>query len=200
MRILNSCVVLQDSILQTGVYASRSNHPLRCSITRIRKDISAASFCSGKLLERSDECVLLPCFNAQPDIFAAMNCCVVALSLFFSVNLNWSVGLHSAMTHKIRGVDVEKYAYYVNKLRQNVGLETWIWRQIVTSQTAHTKYKWPPYDPERNPLMEIFCVRHWLSCSSFIQISIVRTHVWVKMRRNSSVVRGTPIAQYKSFY
>ena len=20
--------------------------------------------------------------------------------------------------------------------------------QIVTSQTAHTKYKWPPYDPE----------------------------------------------------
>ena len=34
------------------------------------KDISAASFCSGKLLGRSDECVLLPCFNAQPDIFA----------------------------------------------------------------------------------------------------------------------------------
>ena len=38
--------------------------------------------------------------------------------------------------------------YYVYKLRQNVGLETWTWRQIVTSQTAHTKYKWPPYDPE----------------------------------------------------
>jgi len=28
------------------------------------------------------------------------------------------------MTHEIRGVDVEKYAYYVNKRRQNVGLET----------------------------------------------------------------------------
>ena len=42
-----------------------------------------------------------------------------------------------------RGVRVQEYAYYVNKLRQNVGLETWIWRQIVTSQTAHTKYKWP---------------------------------------------------------
>ena len=38
-------------------------------------------------------------------------------------------------------VDVEKYAYYVNKLRQNVGLETWKWRQIVTSQTVHTKNK-----------------------------------------------------------
>ena len=55
------------------------------------------------------------------------------------------------MTHKIRGVDVEKCAYYVNKRRQNVGLETCKWRQIVTSQTAHTKYKWPPYDPEPNP-------------------------------------------------
>jgi len=30
----------------------------------------------------------------------------------------------SAMTHKIRGVDVEKYAYYVNEIRQNVALET----------------------------------------------------------------------------
>jgi len=28
------------------------------------------------------------------------------------------------MTHEIMGVDVEKYAYYVNKLRQIFGLET----------------------------------------------------------------------------
>jgi len=28
------------------------------------------------------------------------------------------------MAHKIRGVRVEKYTYYVNKLHQNVGLET----------------------------------------------------------------------------
>jgi len=42
-------------------------------------------------------------------------------------------------------VRVEDYAYYfVNKLR----MKTWIWRQIVTSQTAHTKYKWPPYATE----------------------------------------------------
>ena len=64
------------------------------------------------------------------------------------------------MTYKIREVNVEKYAYYVNKLRQNVDLETWKWRQIMTSQTAHTKYKWPPYDPEPNPPMKIFCARH----------------------------------------
>ena len=37
--------------------------------------------------------------------------------------------------------DAHEYAYCVKKLRQNFGLETWIWRQIVTSQTAHTKYK-----------------------------------------------------------
>jgi len=47
-------------------------------------------------------------------------------------------------------MNVEKYAYYVNKLRQSGGLETWKWRQILTSQTAHTKCKWPPYDPEPN--------------------------------------------------
>jgi len=54
------------------------------------------------------------------------------------------------MTHKLRGVRVEEYAYYVNKLRQNVSLETWIWRQMVTSQTENTKCKWPPYATDRN--------------------------------------------------
>ena len=60
----------------------------------------------------------------------------------------------------MRGVDVEKYAYYANKLRLNVGLETWKWRKIVTSQRPHSKYKWPPYDPELTPPMKIFCARH----------------------------------------
>ena len=55
---------------------------------------------------------------------------------------------------------VEEYVYYVNKRRQNVGLETWIWRQIVTSQRPLTTNKWPPYATERNPPMKIFCVRH----------------------------------------
>jgi len=38
------------------------------STARIRWDISAASFCSCKLLWRSDECVLLPFFNTQPKV------------------------------------------------------------------------------------------------------------------------------------
>jgi len=36
----------------------------------------------------------------------------------------------------------------------------------VTSETAHTK--WPPYDPEPNTPMKIFCVRHWIyQCYAF---------------------------------
>jgi len=38
-------------------------------------------------------------------------------------------------------VHVEKYAYYVNKLHQNVGLEILLQRQDVTSQPAQTNYK-----------------------------------------------------------
>jgi len=39
--------------------------------------------------------VLLPCFNAQPDIFAVMNCCVVALIVFSSdiFLLRWSADI-----------------------------------------------------------------------------------------------------------
>jgi len=64
-------------------------------------------------------------FTAQPDTFAVMSCCMVALSLFSSDFLTWGAdSLYSAMTHKIRGVRVKEYVYYVNKLRQNVGWET----------------------------------------------------------------------------
>ena len=59
------------------------------------------------------------------------------------------------MTHKIKGMRVEKYAYYVNKLSQNVGLETF-WRQIVTSQTEHTIYNWLPHVTEWNPPWKFF--------------------------------------------
>jgi len=35
----------------------------------------------------------------------------------------------------------------------------------VTSQTAHTKYKWLPYAAEWTPPMKSFCVRHcFLKC------------------------------------
>jgi len=34
---------------------------------------------------------------------------------------------------------MEKYACCVKKGRQNSGLQTWIWRHIVTSQTAYNQ-------------------------------------------------------------
>jgi len=55
-----------------------------------------------------------------------MNCFVVALSVFSSDILTWSTDslIYNSMKNKLRGVCAEEYAYYVNKLRQNVGLET----------------------------------------------------------------------------
>jgi len=53
-----------------------------------------------------------------------MNSCVAALSIFSSDILTWSADSLYSVTHKIRGVRIEEYAYYVNKLRQKVGLET----------------------------------------------------------------------------
>jgi len=50
-----------------------------------------------------------------------MNCCVVA---FFSDILTWSADFSYSVTHKLRGVRAEEIAYYVKKIRQNVGLET----------------------------------------------------------------------------
>jgi len=55
---------------------------------------------------------------------------------------------------------VEEYAYYINKRRQNVGLKTCIWRQIVTSQQL-TQIQMTTICHWMNPPMKIFCVRHW---------------------------------------
>jgi len=70
-----------------------------CSTARIRRDISAASFCCCKLLWRSDECVLPP-FSTRSQNFAVMNSCVAALSLFSSDILTWSAdSVYSVQWH-----------------------------------------------------------------------------------------------------
>jgi len=53
--------------------------------------------------------------------------------------------------------------------------KTLVWKHeydvfSVTSQTAHTKYKWPPYAAERTPPMKIFCVRHCFPLSFWLLI------------------------------
>ena len=45
------------------------------------------------MLWHSDEYFLLPCLNAQPDIFKVMNCCVVALNVFSSDILTWGADI-----------------------------------------------------------------------------------------------------------
>ena len=76
------CSLAKFDLANQGVQASPAAY-LQYATARIWGDLSTAWFCSCKLLWRSDECVSLPCFNTQPDIFAVANCCVVTLSLFF---------------------------------------------------------------------------------------------------------------------
>ena len=71
MRILNSCVIYKVQIVNPGC---PSFQPYTFWSTAVRRDIRAALyFCSCELRWRSIKCVLLPCFNALPHIFAVMN-------------------------------------------------------------------------------------------------------------------------------
>jgi len=54
-----------------------------CS-TAIRRDIRAAFFLICELLHRSIECILLHSLNAQPYIFAVVNCSDEAVGVFYS--------------------------------------------------------------------------------------------------------------------
>jgi len=142
--------------------ASPAAH-LQCSTARVWRDRSAVSFCSCKLLWGRDECVSLPCFNAQPDISVVMNCCVVAFSLFSSDSLIWSAdSLYSVhMTHEVRGVDVEKYAL----LCQQTSPKRWFGNMEMTSNcdVTNSTPNTNDYHMTLNqpPPMKIFCVRHW---------------------------------------
>ena len=62
------------------------------------------------MLWHSDERVLLPCLNAQPDIFAVMNCCIVALNAFSSDILAWSADIlvYIQCQGHSRGTEVDK--------------------------------------------------------------------------------------------
>jgi len=65
------------------------------------------------------------------------------------------------MAHKIRGVDVEKYAYYINKPRQ----KRWFGNMTMTpncdvTNSAHLIQMTTICHWMKSP-MEIFCVRHW---------------------------------------
>ena len=97
-------------------------------------------------------CVLLPCFNAQPGIFAVMNCCIVALSLFSSDILTWSPdSLYSVQWH----IKKESECRWTCILCQQTSPKHWFGNMNMTSNcditnSAH-QYKWPPRATEWNP-------------------------------------------------
>ena len=131
----------------------------------------AQSFCSCELLWRSGEGALFPCFNVQPDIFAVMNCCVAALSLFSCDILTWSAdSLYSVQWH-------------INK--RSACRRICLLRQIVTSQNAHTKCKWPPYATEWNTPRWKFSACA-IDCSSGLERC---THIHVKVIFSVSTVQ-----------
>jgi len=114
------------------------------------------------------ECVLVPCFNAQPNIFAVMNCCVVALSLFSSDILTWSAdSLYSVQ--KIKGSACRRKCI----LCQQTSPKRWFGNMNMTSNcdvtnSGHQPHKWPPHATEWKSPMKIFCVRHCSCPTVFI--------------------------------
>jgi len=70
-----------------GVYQPAQPHTFYSPLLVFDKTSAQLHFanCSDVVMS-----VLLPCFNAQPDIFALTNCCFVALSLASSDMLTWS--------------------------------------------------------------------------------------------------------------
>ena len=165
MRILNACVVYQDSILQTGVRAAAPASPAAhflCSTACIRQDISTASFCSCKLLWRSDECVLLPCFNAQPNIFTVMNCYVVGWVYFCPIS---QLG---ALIVYIQCNDTQNKGNGCRRiciLCQQTLPKRWFGNMNMLSNcdvtnSAHQK-QMTTICHWMNPPMKIFCVHHW---------------------------------------
>jgi len=157
--------VKSETSLDTGVCVKQSSPATHflCSTARIRKDISAAwYFCSCKFLWRNDECVLLPCFNAQPDIFAVMNCCFVALSVFSSDILTCSAdSLYSVQWRIHLGECVETNMHIIST---NFA-KTLVWKQEYDVKFWRHKQCAPNTNDHQMPLnetppMKIFCVRH----------------------------------------
>ena len=75
MRIVNSRVIYMFQTVNPGCPPSQLH---TFWSTAIRRGIRAALyFCNCEQRWRSTECVLLPCFNALPDIFAVMNSSVL---------------------------------------------------------------------------------------------------------------------------
>jgi len=83
------CSLARFDLANRGVRQTVQPHTLYARLLVFDKTLAPPHFavvnCSAAVMS-----VLLSCFNAQTDIFAVMNCCVLALSLFSSDILTWS--------------------------------------------------------------------------------------------------------------
>jgi len=83
---------------------------------------------------------------------------------------------------------VEEHASCVNKLGQNIGLETWIWRHKERTPNTNNYHM-----PEWNCPIKIFCVRHWsLHVNAFQAVLICCSHAWTRF----SFCIGTSPSQF----
>jgi len=82
MRILNSCVVYKFQTVNPRCPPSQPHtFLLDCHSTRHSRNLVFLQ--NYELRSRSTECVLFPCFNALPDIFAVMNYSVLVDRSYF---------------------------------------------------------------------------------------------------------------------
>ena len=83
-------------------------------------------------------------FSTRSQNFAVMNTCVAALSVFPSDILSWSADILCFI--KNRGGTCKRICI----LCQQISPKCWFGnkRQTVTSQSHHTRNKWPPYATE----------------------------------------------------
>ena len=77
------CSLARFDLANRGVHQTPQRYTFYARLLVFDKALAQPHFsivnCSDAVMS-----VLLPCFNTQPDIFAVINCCVIALSLFSS--------------------------------------------------------------------------------------------------------------------
>ena len=83
MRILNSCGFARFDLVNRDVHQPVQPYTFYARLLVFDK-ISAQPHFAAVTFSDAVTIVFTPCFNVQPDIFALMNSCVVALMVFLS--------------------------------------------------------------------------------------------------------------------
>jgi len=154
MHILNSCVFSNNRSCKRWCAPASPAARFLCSTARIQQDISAASFCSRKLLWCSDECVLLPRFNAQLDIFAVINCCVVGRCV--RAGRCVQKNMHIMSTNFAKTL-VWKHEYDVKLWRHK--------QRTLNTNDHHMPLNETPHEDFLRTPLQVRIVKLWVNCS-----------------------------------